>query len=161
VTPQQLAQQAWSALRLPLPDVRTAPPRASAGLVGLPEWAWVPRGEWAPISERAVAGAVWAEVTATPQRMSIKPGAGLAVVECSGPGTAYDPGRPASVQRTDCSYTYRHSSAAQPGAAYRVTVTVVWGGTWAGSDGSGGTLPDISRSTTFSLRVAEGQGLYG
>jgi hypothetical protein len=84
----------------------------------------------------------------------------MRAMSCAGPGTAYDPGRPASAQRTDCSYTYRQSSKSQPQGVYRVTVTVVWGGTWVGSDGAGGGLPDISRSTTFPLPVAEGQGLY-
>ena len=161
VSPQVLARQAWGDLHLPLPDVRTAPPRGSAALVGLPEWIWVPHRYWAPVTRRASAGAAWAEVMAIPKRMSIDPGGGMQSVGCSGPGTAYDPRRTASAQRTDCSYTYSRSSASQPGTAYRVTVTVVWDGSWAGSGGVGGTLPDISRSTTFSLRVGEGQGLYG
>ena len=159
-TPVQLAQQAWSTLRLPVPDVRTAPPRGARGLVGLPEWLWVPRGQWRSMSKRASAGAVWAQVTATPKQLTIEPGAGLAAVSCGGPGAAYDPSRSASVQRTDCSYTYDRSSKSEPGAAYRVRVTVVWGGTWIGSGVASGVLPDISRSTTFQLRVAEGQGLY-
>lgn len=161
ITPQDLAQQVWGAIRLPLPDVRTAPPRASAGLVGLAEWVWVPRGQWVPMSKRASAGTVWAEVNANPQRMTIAPGSGQPSMTCAGPGTAYDPHRPAAAQHTDCSYTYHQASAAQPGAAYRVTVTVMWGGSWTGSGGVGGTLPDISRSVTFSLRVGEAQGLYG
>jgi hypothetical protein len=160
VTPAQLAQQAWNELKLPLPQVGTAPPRGSAGLVGLPEWVWVPASQWRPLTKRADAGGVWAQVTATPKQVIVAPGAGLSPVTCAGPGTAYAPGRPASSQHTDCSYTYARSSAGQPGAVYRVTVRVVWGGVWVGSGGAGGTLPDISRSTTFGLRVAEAQSLY-
>ena len=158
--PADLAQQAWNALRLPVPDVHTAPPRGARGLVGLPEWVWVPRAQWRGLSKRASAGAAWAQVRALPKQLSIEPGAGLATVTCAGPGTAYDPSRPTSGQRTDCSYTYTKSSASQPGAAYRVRVTAVWGGTWIGSGGAGGTLPDIRRTATFDLRIAEGQGLY-
>lgn len=161
VTPQQLAQAAWKDLDLPIPTVRTAPPRGAEGLVGLPEWVWVPRGQWRSLPRKASAGAVWAEVTATPKQMVIEPGPGLPAVRCPGPGTAYDPVKPASGQHTDCSFTYRRSSAAEPGAVYRVKVTVVWGGAWVGSGGAGGTLPDISRSTTFGLKVAEAQGLFG
>jgi hypothetical protein len=161
VTAAQLAQRARESLELPLPDVRTAPPRDSDGLVGLPEWVWVPRGQWHSMSTRASAGPVWAEVTATPQRIVIEPGAGLGAVTCDGPGTAYDTGKPASAQATDCSYTYTRSSAGQPNSAYTMTVTVVWAGTWEGASGAGGTLPEISRSTSFPIRVAEGQGLYG
>jgi hypothetical protein len=113
------------------------------------------------MSKRASAGPVWAEVTAAPQRIIIEPGAGLGSVTCGGPGTAYDPGRAASAQSTECSYTYVRSSAGQPDSAYTMTVTVVWGGTWQGSGGAGGTLPDIARSTSLPIRVAEGQGLYG
>jgi hypothetical protein len=160
VTPVQLAQQAWNLLHLPLPRVRTAPPRGAQGLVGLAEWVWVPRAQWRSLAKTASAGAVWARVTATPKQLIIRPGAGLPTMSCGGPGTAYEPSQSVSAQRTDCSYTYLRSSRNQPGGVYRVTVTVVWGGTWIGSGGAGGGLPDISRSTTFALRVAEGQGLY-
>lgn len=160
-TPHDVAAQAWKSLRLPLPLVRTAPPRGTTGLVGLPEWVWIPRDKWRPLVKRASAGAVWAQVTATPQRITITPGPDLTPVGCDGPGTAYDPGRSASAQRTACSYTYGRSSAGEPGGAYRVTVSVTWAGRWAGSDGAGGVLPDLSRSTTFWVRVAEAQGLYG
>lgn len=160
ISPAQLAQQKWNTLQLPLPDARTAPPRGTDGLTGLPEWVWVPSDEWRPLTQTASAGTVWARVTATPKQLRVKPGARMRAVSCAGPGTAYDPGQPASDQRTDCSYTYRQPSKSQPQSVYRMTVTVVWGGTWVGSDGSSGGLPDISRSTTFSLRVAEGQGLY-
>jgi hypothetical protein len=161
VTPQELARSAWKGLNLPIPAVRTAPPRGSQGLVGLPEWVWVPRAQWRPMSRKASAGAAWAEVTATPKEMVIEPGPGLPAVRCPGPGTAYDPVKSASGQHTDCSFTYRRSSAAEPDAVYRVRVTVVWSGSWVGSGGAGGVLPDISRSTTFGLKVAEAQGLYG
>jgi hypothetical protein len=161
VTPEELAQQAWRALRLPFPDVHTAPPRGAQGLVGLAEWVWVSRAQWRPLTKTASVGAVWARVTAMPKQLTIIPGAGLPAVRCNGPGVAYDPSRPASVQRTDCSYTYVRSSKGQPHGAYQMTVTVTWGGSWVGSGGAGGGLPDISRSTTFGVRVAEGQGLYG
>jgi hypothetical protein len=161
VTPQELAQAAWKNLGLPIPAVHTAPPRGAQGLVGLPEWVWVPHNQWHATSRRTSTGAVWAQVTATPQRLIIKPGSDLPPMSCDGPGTTYDPAKPSSTQHTDCSYTYRRSSAAEPGAAYRVTVTVVWSGAWTGSGGASGTLPDISRSTAFGLKVAEGQGLYG
>jgi hypothetical protein len=160
VTPQDLAQRAWNTLRLPLPDVHTAPPRGTEGLVGLPEWVWVPHGQWRPLTKRASAGPAWARVTATPKQLTIRPGAGIPTMSCGGPGTAYDPTARTSGQQTNCAYTYLRSSRNQPGGVDRMTVTVVWGGTWVGSGGTGGGLPDISRSTTFALRVAEGQGLY-
>ncbi|MFV2179946.1 hypothetical protein ACFHW2_42880 [Actinomadura sp. LOL_016] len=127
--------------------------------MGVPEWFWVTN--WRSLSGRASAGGVWVEVTAVPQRMTIEPGEGRQAVRCPGPGVAYDRSKPVAAQRTDCSYTYLRSSAQERGGAYRVRVTVLWGGTWRGSDGSGGALPPLSRSTTFRLRVAEAQALYG
>lgn len=125
------------------------------------EWVWVSRDQWRPMTRRASAGGVWAQVRAVPKQLVVNPGTGLAPVVCGGPGTAFDPHRPVSSQRSTCSYTYGRSSAAEPGSAYRVSVTVVWGGSWVGSGGGGGTLPDIRRSTSFTLKVAEAQGLYG
>lgn len=64
-------------------------------------------------------------------------------------------------QHSDCSYIYTRSSAGLPSAAYQVTVTVTWGGTWVGSGATGGSLPALSRTTTFPLRVAEAQAVTG
>jgi hypothetical protein len=158
VTPQQLELQATQALVVPLPQVDTAPPRGSDGLVGLPEWFWLPAAQWAAMSKRATAGAVWAQVTAQPQTLTIDPGDGSAFT-CAGPGTAYNPGLPASAQDSGCTHLYTVASTGQPGLAYQVTVTVTWTATWAGSGGAGGPLPPLNRQTTFPLRVAEGQAL--
>ncbi len=159
VSPAELALTTWTRMPIPTPVVRTAPPRRSTGLVGLPEWFWVTNSH--PISGRATARSVWIEVTARPQNLTIHPGYGNRIVRCAGVGTAYDRSRPASAQQTDCSYTYQRSSAHEPGSAYRARVTVTWGGTWRGSDGTGGALPPLNRTTSFRLRVAEAQGLYG
>ncbi len=158
VSPAELALVRWARMPIPAPKVRTAPPRRSEALVGLPEWFWVTN--WRAVSGRAAARGVWVEVTARPQRLVIEPGDGHQV-ECRGPGTAYKPSRPASSQRTDCSYTFPRSSAHEPGGAYRVRVSVTWGGTWRGSGGAGGVLPPLTRSRTFPMPVAEAQGLYG
>jgi hypothetical protein len=159
VTPAQLAATKWRQLLIPAPDVHTAPPRGSDGLVGLAEWFWV--ANWSAHTGRAQAGGVWAEVTARPTSLTISPGPGQPSVRCDGPGTAYDSRRSADGQRSGCSYTYTRSSAGLPSGAYQVTATVTWGGTWVGSGGTGGTLPALSRSTTFDLRVAEGQAVTG
>ncbi len=159
LSPAELALSRWARMPIPKPVVRTAPPRRRGGLVGLPEWFWVTN--WRPLGGRVAARGVWVELTARPQSMAIDPGSGEAGVRCSGPGTAYDKSRSATSQHTDCSHTFARSSLNEPGRAYRVRVTVVWGGSWHGSDGSGGGLPPLSRSTTVRLRVAEGQALYG
>jgi hypothetical protein len=161
VTPQRLAADAWDRLRLPPPQVRTAPPRGTTGLVGLAEWLWVPGASWHPRSKLTAVAGVWARVTAVPQRLSFQPGDGSPDTVCTGPGVAFDPGRPVARQHTDCSHTFARASAGVAGEVYRVRVKVVWSGSWAGSGDTGGVLPPITRSVTFPLHVGEAQGLYG
>jgi hypothetical protein len=160
VTPQELLQEALAELSVPIPKPATAPPRGHAGLVGLPEWVWLPASQWQPVTAEAAVGPVWAKVTAVPGKLTIVPGGGLPDRSCNGPGTAYNPKLPASAQHTDCSYTYTQSSDLQPGHAYQVSVSVTWTATWTGSDGSGGAVnPPLTETTTFPVRVAEGQAL--
>lgn len=159
-TPEQLARQAWALIPVHEPKVLTAPPRGSTGLVGLDEWVYLAKGEWNPKHKRVETAGVWAEATARPQKMTVDPGGGLKPVTCDGPGTPYDPKLPASRQKPSCAVKYLRPSLGQgQGDAYRVTVTVTWSGTWRGSGGTGGTLPPITRSTSFPLRVAEAQAL--
>lgn len=159
ITPRELAQYARGLLHIPATAPATAPPLTRRGLVGLPEWYWIPHG-WGPVrSPRVTAGPVWAQVTATPILLSFDPGGGLAGSSCHGPGTAYAAGR-----HTACSYTYQQSSATQPGGRYQAQVVVTWRVTWAGGIGAattdGGTLSaGLARAYGFALRVAEGQAL--
>ena len=57
---------------------------------------------------------VWAQVVATPVSTTWDAGDGTPPLVCAGPGTPYDTSRPESSQSTDCSHTYRSSSADQP-----------------------------------------------
>ncbi|MEU5859787.1 hypothetical protein ABZ815_01335 [Nonomuraea sp. NPDC047529] len=150
---EQLAQQAYKRIPITLPRVLTAPPRGRDALVGLPHWFYLAKGQWAPKAKRLSTGSVWAEATAKPQRMTVDTGEGHSLT-CNGPGTAYDPARSAGQQSSTCSYQYQ-----QPAQARQVTVSVTWGGTWHGSGGAGGTLPPITRSVTFPVRVVEAQAL--
>lgn len=159
ITPRELMEYARGLLHIPATAPATAPPRTRRGLVGLPEWYWIPRG-WGPVrSPRVTAGPVWAQVTATPILLSFDPGGGLAGSGCHGPGTPYAAGR-----HTACSYTYQQSSATQPGGRYQAQVVVTWRVTWAGGVGGsttdGGTLSaGLAEAYGFPLRVAEGQAL--
>jgi hypothetical protein len=160
VTPEQLMQIALASLKVPVPAPKTAPPRGDRGLVGLPEWVWLPRGSWHPVTAQVSVGPVWARVTARPAGISISPGGGQPGVSCPGPGTAYDPRLPASAQHTDCSVTYLRSSLRQPRNQYQTSVTVTWTASWTGSGGAGGAInPPLTQTTTFGIRVAEGQAL--
>jgi hypothetical protein len=160
ITPQQLLVQALRELKVPTLSPATAPPRGKDGLVGLPEWFWVPDAQWHARSVTVTAGPVWATATAMPVSLTIQPGAGLGTVSCTGPGTAYDSAKPATGQQTSCSYIYPQPSAGLPGNAYQVTVTVTWRISWTGSGGAGGVLdPALTMPAGFALQVAQGEAL--
>lgn len=155
-TATELARRAWAQIAPPLPVPATAPPRGKDGLVGLAEWFWVPSPAQLVRSVRA--GTVSATVTARPVQLTVSP-AGLPPLTCQGTGTAYTALLPAADQHTSCSYLFTKPSAGLPGNAYQVTVTITWAATWTGSGGAGGALPDITRSDTFSLPVAQAEAL--
>ncbi len=160
ITPQQLLQEALSELRIPTLGPDTAPPRGKDGLVGLPEWFWVPASNWSARSVTVSAGPVWATATATPVGLSFEPGGGLPAVDCRGPGTAYRPAKPASAQHSQCSYIYEQSSVGQPGNAYQASVVISWRITWTGSGGAGGVLTGgLPVPFSFALPVAQGEAL--
>lgn len=160
VTPEQLLIRALNELQIPALPPATAPPRGTDGLVGLPEWLWIPAASWHALSVTVTAGPVWATVTATPTRLSFDPGTGAAAVTCAGPGTAYQAAVPAASQRTDCSYTYAQPSVGLPGNAYPASVTVVWRVLWTGSGGAGGVLASaLSVPVSVPIRVAQAEAL--
>lgn len=157
VDPLVLARRAVERLPLVRPAVATSPSPDRDQLVNLATWLWVE--DWRALSTTASVGAVSVTVTATPEQVAWDMGTGDVVV-CGGPGTPYDRSRPAEAQSTDCSYTYRRSSADQPGQRYPVTATQTWSVSWSASGvPGGGDLGEVSRSTQLSLRVAEGQAL--
>jgi len=153
-----LAQQAASATALPSPAVRRNP--AGEQVTQVQTWLWIDPGQWRPVSATATAGNVTVTATATPESVTFTMGDGGPPVTCDGPGTPYDPSRPASSQSTDCSYTYATSSNQAPGGAFMVTATVSYHVTWvaAGAPG-GGDLGVATRSFTEPVRVAQIQAL--
>ena len=145
--PQALAQEALATLHLPGPGLRMSP-ATTAQLVNFEDWLWVDPSIWHPISATATAGPVSATAVATPDRVVYDMGDGGQVV-CSGPGTPYDPNRSPDGQSTNCSYTYRSSSAGQPGNHFTATATIYWTVRWtaAGAPG-GGNLGQIPGETS-------------
>jgi hypothetical protein len=151
-----LAEFALTELTLPAPTIGMSPEEDQ--ITQLPSWLWIDRSGWGPQDRTATAGPVSATVSASPVRVRWDMGNGDAVT-CNGPGRVYEKrfaGRP---EATDCRYTYRHSSAGQPGEIYDVTATVVWTATWSGSDGNGGDLGELTSQATQPVRVAEVQAL--
>ncbi len=160
ITPVQLLKIAIGELTVPTLAPATAPPRGKDGLVGLPEWFWVPSAQWQKTSVTVRAGPVWATATATPMTLSYAPGGGLGSVSCAGPGTPFSGGAPARGQRTACSYTYTQPSAGQPGNAYQAALIVTWTISWTGSGGAGGVVTTgYTTGTAFGVRIAQAEAL--
>ncbi|MDX3192910.1 hypothetical protein PV458_31270 [Streptomyces sp. MN03-5084-2B] len=154
-SPQQLAEQARSQLRLPSPVIASSP--AGTQLVRLPTWLWLDAAMWQPHSATASVPAVQVTATATPTSVSWSTGDG-ATVTCTGPGTPFPAAGAAQAASPDCGHTYQRSSASSPGARFPITATVSWRITWAGG-GTAGAFPDLTTSATASLGVAEAQAL--
>jgi len=160
ISPVDLLKIAIGELSVPVLPAATAPPRNRPGLVGLPEWFWVPGQRWRKVSITVAAGPVWATAVAAPTRITFVPGGGLGSVSCPGPGTAFNPRIPVSAQATACSYTYQQPSAGQPGHAYQAGLAVTWTISWTGSGGAGGVITNgYTTATAFALRVAQAEAV--
>jgi hypothetical protein len=154
-SPAQLAQQAYSQLRLPSPRIEANP--TGEQLVGLPTWLWLDHAGWGDVSATASVPGVSVTAVARPTLASWSMGDG-ATLTCMGPGTAFTAGDNPQATSPDCGYTYRSSSAGEPDQAYPVATTVHWTVTWSGA-GQGGTFPDLTTTSTAAFEVAESQAL--
>lgn len=155
VDPQDLALMARAQLPLPLPQAQMSP--SGEQTVHLETWLWVEN--WDVQTRTATAGGVTATVRAAPVRQAWTFGADGEQETCHDAGRAYDLGRPSSAQRTTCSYTFRRSSAGQPGGAFQVEVTMTWAISWTSNVGASGDLGLVSRTVTIPTRVAEHQAI--
>jgi hypothetical protein len=157
-----LAQQAANSVPLPSPAIRMNPAVGQEQVVRMTTWLWIDRTDWQPVSATATAGPVSVTATAAPTSVEWRMGDGSGDVVCNGPGTAYDPSRPAASQTPSCSYTYTHASSNSPGGVFMVTATITYHVTWvaAGAPG-GGDLGVATRSATVPVRVAEIQAING
>ncbi|MCZ3385467.1 MAG: hypothetical protein LH630_00505 [Actinomycetia bacterium] len=170
VSPGELAVQAANYLPLPAPAVHHNPDQADGRpqtVVGVPTWLWVAEGSFSTLRQTTSAGGVSATVTASPVKTICTTGSEHAPgLVCPGPGVPYDPSREPEGQSTYCSTVYSRSSAAQPQTGplpndryFTGTATTVWRVSWTGSGGTQGTLPDLRRTSTFRLAVAEIQAV--
>lgn len=111
-------------------------------------------GGWEPQSATASAGGLSATVTARPERVTWTMGDGGSVT-CSTAGSPASRGG-----GSDCSYTYKVSSAGRAGDAYRVSVAVTFAATWRATDGTGGDLgPLTSPAGSVTVQVGEVQAV--
>ena len=160
IDPRLIALRAENDLRLPTPSPQFDPPGAS--VVNLATWLWIPAATWHPYTVTASAGPVSATAVATPEWVSWSMGDGGSLV-CQGPGTPFDPGKPAVGQSTPCAYAYAISSAGQPSPdgmpdddSFTVVVTIHWSVSWSARGAvGGGTLPALTTSSSRALRVEQ------
>lgn len=132
-----VAEQARSSAELPRPTAHTSP--TGKTYVKLSTALWVD-GFVTVSTPPITAGDQTVVATATPK--SVIWNLGETTLTCSGPG---------GVGSTECSYTYKRSSASAPGGRYEITATIVWGVTWTceGSDcdAASGTLDDLAMTS--------------
>jgi hypothetical protein len=155
--PGALARLAVGFLRPPDPVIRSSPAAGALQLTELPTWLWMAPGVWVPRPATARVPGESVTATATPVAAAWQMGDGHTVT-CRGPGIPYaGSGNPAAPSPA-CGYTYTRSSAGQPGAAFRVTVTITWDISWRGG-GAAGTLPPLFTAAAALFRVAESQAV--
>ena len=156
VDPVALAQQALDSVQIAPPAIRTSPSESGRLYVQIPTWLWIDGSWWQGYTATAQAGRVWSTVTARPVSVTWGMGDGSSVV-CTGPGTAWTPG--ADEDASDCTHTYRRSSAASGGGTFDLTATVRLEVTWTSNAPFGGTLPAITRTSTLDVEVGEIQAI--
>jgi len=153
-----LAAEAVDQLRPAFPVPQTNPDLSVDQIAGIETWLWVDPDDWQPVTATASVPPIGPfpglTVTATAQPVQViwDMGDGTEVV-CDGPGTPYDVDRPAADQSTDCSHVYQRFGR------YEASAIMVWQVSWSSSDGDGGTLANIARTTTFDIGVAERQAV--
>jgi hypothetical protein len=124
--------------------------------VNLPTWLWV--DNWAPVVGTASSPALTVTVTARPRNVYWRMGDGSADEVC-GAGTPWNPALREEQQRSDCTHTYKRSSAHQPGQRYTAVASMTWEVTWTATNGESGSLGPAVRNETFQMRVTEGQAV--
>jgi hypothetical protein len=132
---------------------------AVGGLSGAPMWLWLPSGSWRTLQQRTEAGAVWAEVTATPVTQTWYFGDGSGPLVCAGPGTPLTDTDRAMEGSPDCGYRYTVSSKDRPRGRYAIRVVVTWQVSWVGSGDTAGILGPMQMRQTipYAVRQARAQ----
>jgi len=151
----ELAQVALGRLAVPLPTVASWPAPGGTSLVNLPVWLHV--GNWSQLTASASAGGLTATITAEPVRAAWNMDEGT--VTCASAGATYEPSIAPDAQSTDCSFTYQHSSGIRTDGNFHASGTLVWHMRWSATNGQGGDLGEISRTSAFTMRVEESQAL--
>jgi len=148
-----LAREAFRRLPLDYPVPATAPPYSGPQLVGVRTWLWIDPADYRAITATADVPGLTVTATATPIDVRWTMGDGTPTFSCNGPAIAYRPDQPDASQHTDCSHVYQRSGS------YTATAVIDWTVTWQASDGTSGTLPTVTRATTFPIDARQRQAV--
>ena len=152
-----LIQQALASTSIDGPGIETSPSADQKLYTQVPTWLWLDSVWWQTYEATARAGRVWSTVRATPVSTTWSMGDGR-TVSCRGPGTPWQAGMPENA--SDCTHTYRTSSAGSPGGTFRLEATVTFEVSWSSNaPPGGGVLPAISRSSSVEVEVVEIQAI--
>jgi hypothetical protein len=153
--PETLARTALAAITLRAPDLQIKPDPNGAGLVGLPVWLWVGRGQetWGPIFNDAEERGLRVDITASVTNLTFDLGDGSPPINCPSGGTPYPKG--ATGPSPDCGHVFTKSSRQQPGQKFTITATTTWTVSWTSSSGDSGTLEPQAREATVGVRINE------
>ncbi|GGX36537.1 hypothetical protein GCM10010297_67230 [Streptomyces malachitofuscus] len=166
VTPEVLAELAYSRIELPATEVTLAPEEATK--VNLPTWAWLDRARFKEVSVTAAidVGAlnIHATTTAKPVSLKLEPGTPDAetypasgectIAEDGSIGEPYANGK--ADETPPCGLTYLRSSG---DGTFDLEATVTWEIAWEGSGGAGGDLPDGTFGNDQAVTVQEIQAV--
>ncbi|WP_150244705.1 hypothetical protein [Nocardiopsis quinghaiensis] len=149
-----MAEQARAMMRLPEPEIGTAPAPDKVRFVNLPSWMWIDEADWKPVSATASVSAGSVTVTATPERVVWDTGDGHEVV-CEVARTVFSPEVYREEGSPDCGHTYTTLPPGGAGAEVDLVADWEWEVSWAASDGRGGGLAPLTTSSSVSVPVSE------
>lgn len=152
VTIFQVINMAMAKIRLPAPDMGSAPCAEAdcKGTVGVPVWFWLEGNQWRTYSASASAGGLDVSVTAKPSKVVWDLGDGQSVT-CTSAGTAYDTSK-GWASSPDCGVPGGYTQAGD----YTVTASITYDVTFGG-DASGTTT--LTRTSTSDVTVGEYQSV--
>ncbi|MBC7593429.1 MAG: hypothetical protein H7288_05755 [Kineosporiaceae bacterium] len=153
--PAVLAARALGQLRLTVPDVHTAPASPSKTYVGLETWLWMPSEQWTTLTKSVTAGATTVTVTAKPQKVEWKMGAGS--TSCHDAGRPWQTGKMSKTDRTSCKFVYTRVSDFQPDKKFTMSAVITFDVAWVCSgdcladDGVMGAVDGLPGNSSISV----------
>lgn len=160
IDPAVMAQRALDKMQLATPNIHAAPQPPAMTYVGLETWLWIDPRQWKALELTVTAGATSVAVTAAPVHATWDLTTGSTT--CTSAGRAWVDGM-SNVEKTDCSYTWEHTSDGQPEDAYPISSTLTYQVDWTCSGAclaNAGTLGEVNGLPGgAAIRVGERQSV--